>query len=209
MKTEESGRRDLDKLPAENQPLRKLTEACCCFCGRLRIMPEGPRVTLSSCEDRRNDRHRRWRGWKSGTAPGLPLRRRIEQQGKSLSDRGWCSGIVAGLCTVPRWLGLSGSHSDWFVHVEAETLVRFSDHIVIARYVDETIYELPDTSTAGETSPSFSVDVYKRFEVVETLKGSFTPGNVAHVAWNVRHYDKRQDNGGPEIICQGRRPGGR
>ena len=107
--------------------------------------------------------------------------------------------IVAGLGMVIRWAGMSGRHSDWWVHVEAETLVRFSDHIVIARYVDETVYELPDTLTASETSRPSSVDVYRRFEVVETLKGSFTPGDVAYVAWNVRHYDKRQDNGDPEF----------
>ena len=31
--------------------------------------------------------------------------------------------VVAGLFTVSRWWGLSGSVSDWFVIVEAETLV--------------------------------------------------------------------------------------
>ena len=67
--------------------------------------------------------------------------------------------IVAGLCTVSRWWGLSGSVSDWFVHVEADTLVRRSDHIVIARYMDEEIHVIPDTSTAGATSPT-SLDVY-------------------------------------------------
>lgn len=108
--------------------------------------------------------------------------------------------IVASLGTVARWAGLSGRHADWFVSVEAEALVRFSDHIVIARYLDQTVYELPDTLTAGETSRPSSVDVYRRFEVVETLKGSFTPGDVAHVAWNVRHYEKRQNTGNPEYI---------
>ncbi len=108
--------------------------------------------------------------------------------------------IVAGLGMVIKWAGMAGRHGDWFVHVEAESLVHFSDHIVIARYVDETVYELPDTLTAGETSWPSSLDVYRRFEVVETLKGSFGPGDVAYVAWNVRNYDKRQDNGDPEFI---------
>ena len=102
--------------------------------------------------------------------------------------------VGAGLFTVSRWWGLSGSVSDWFVIVEAETLVRSSEHIVIGRYVDETIYEVPNPSTAHVESPTFSVDVYRRFEVIETLKGSFAPGDVAHVAWNVGHYQKRPGN---------------
>ena len=122
--------------------------------------------------------------------------------------------VVAGLFTVSRWWGLSGSVSDWFVIVEAETLVRSSEHIVIGRYVDETIYEVPNPSTAHVESPTFSVDVYRRFEVLETLKGSFAPGDVAHVAlkgsfapgdvahvaWNVGYYKKRQEDEGQIFI---------
>ena len=108
--------------------------------------------------------------------------------------------VVAGLFTVSRWWGLSGSVSDWFVIVEAETLVRSSEHIVIGRYVDETIYEVPNPSTAHVESPTFSVDVYRRFEVLETLKGSFEPGDVAHVAWNVGYYKKRQEDEGQIFI---------
>ena len=107
--------------------------------------------------------------------------------------------IVAGLCTVPGWFGLSGSVSDWFVHVEAETLVRNSDHIVIARYMDEEIHAIPDTPTAGAISPT-SLDVYRRFQVVETLKGSFATGDVAYVGWNVQHYKKGRENEDPEFI---------
>lgn len=109
---------------------------------------------------------------------------------------------MAGVGMVIRWAGMSGSHSDWFVPVEAESLVRFSDHIVIARYLDETVHELPDTSPASEPPPPPSVDVYRRFEVVETIKGNFTPGDVVHVAWNVRRYEKRQDNGNTEYILK-------
>ena len=108
--------------------------------------------------------------------------------------------VVAGLFTVSRWWGLSGSVSDWFVIVEAETLVRSSEHIVIGRYVDETIYEVPNPSTAHVESPTPFVDAYRRFEVLETLKGSFAPGDVAHVAWNVGYYKKRPGNEDPEFI---------
>ena len=111
-------------------------------------------------------------------------------------------------------VGLVRSVSDWFVIVEAETLVRSSEHIVIGRYVDETIYEVPNPSTAHVESPTFSVDVYRRFEVLETLKGSFAPGDVAHVAlkgsfapgdvahvaWNVGYYKKRQEDEGQIFI---------
>ena len=106
--------------------------------------------------------------------------------------------VVASLCTVPGWLGLHGSVRDWLVHEEAETLVRDSENIVIGRYADETIYEVPNTPTAHATSPTSFVDVHRRFEVVETLKGSFEAGDAAHAAWNVGYYKRRQK-------CQGRR----
>ena len=111
--------------------------------------------------------------------------------------------VVAGLCTVSRWWGLSGSVKDWFVRVEAATLVRYSEHIVIGRYVDETIYEVPNTPPAHVESPTSFVDVYRRFEVIETLKGNFAPGDVALVAWNVGHYQKRPGNEDPEFILRG------
>ena len=78
--------------------------------------------------------------------------------------------------------------------------MRYSEHIVIGRYVDETIYEVPNTPPAHVESPTSFVDVYRRFEVLETLKGSFAPGDVAHVAWNVGHYQKRQEDEGQIFI---------
>ena len=106
--------------------------------------------------------------------------------------------IVAGVGAVARWWSLSGSVSDWWVSVEADTLVRFSDHIVIARYMDEEIHPIPDTSTAGATLPA-SLVVYRRFEVAETLKGSFARGDVAYLAWHVHYYKPRLKDEDPEF----------
>ena len=67
-------------------------------------------------------------------------------------------------------------------------------------YVDETIYEVPNTPPAHVESPTSFVDAYRRFEVIEMLKGSFAPGDVAHMAWNVGHYQKRPGNEDSEFI---------
>ena len=107
--------------------------------------------------------------------------------------------IVAGLCVGSEWTGLRGSVSDWFVSVEAASLVQFSERIVIARYVDETVHEIPNSPTAYPKSPTSFVDVYRRFEVVESLKGGFTAGDTAHVAWKVG-YARGKEKEDPQFI---------
>lgn len=107
--------------------------------------------------------------------------------------------IVAGLCVGSEWMGLRGSVSDWFVHVEPASLVQFSERIVIARYLDETIHEIPNSPTAYSDSPTSFVDVYRRFEVLESLKGGFTGGDTAHVGWKVG-YARGKENEDPEFI---------
>ena len=101
--------------------------------------------------------------------------------------------IVAGLFVVPQWLRLYGNTEDWLVHVEGATLVRYSEHIVIARYLDEAIHDVPNTPTAHAESPTSFVDVYRRFAVLETLKGEFTPSDTAYVAWNAGYFQRKED----------------
>ena len=101
---------------------------------------------------------------------------------------------AAGLCWASEPLGLRGGHKDWFVQVDATTLVQFTDQIVVARYLDETIYETPHPG-----SPSTFVDVYRGFVVVESLKGDFEAGDIAYVIWSEGYY-RRNGNGDLEFV---------
>ena len=94
-------------------------------------------------------------------------------------------GIGAAMWIVinPFLTGRGGTHKDWFVHVTPENLVEHSEQIVLARYADEAIYETLNPSREYDAVQSYS-DVYRRFDVVESLKGDFGPGDTVHVGWS-------------------------
>lgn len=102
-------------------------------------------------------------------------------------------------CMVAQSVGLIGVERDWFFAVNAASLVRNSDRIVIARYLDESIYETPNSPQSHRSSPIEFVDSYRRFEVVESLTGDFAAGDSAYVRWSEGYY-RKDANGEPEFI---------
>ncbi len=92
-------------------------------------------------------------------------------------------GAVVWLVINPELSGLGGTHKDWFVHVTAENLVEYSEQIVLARYVDEAVHEIPNPRRDPAVVQSHT-DVYRRFEVVESLKGDFEPDDDVYVGWS-------------------------
>ena len=106
--------------------------------------------------------------------------------------------VVIGILVSPGLFGRAKSHKDWFVHVAADTLVEYSEHIVIARHQDEAVHEIPNSSLYPDAPTSFT-DVYRRFEVVESLKGGFEPGDTVYVGWAVGHTIVNEETGKPEF----------
>ena len=119
--------------------------------------------------------------------------------------------VAALLASVPTMLalsnclGLRGVHKDWFVAVDAGSLVQFSDQIVIARYLDETFFKTPNAPHLHPSSPASFLDVYRRFEVVEALKGDFGAGDRALVGWEAGYYERDEDEEG-EFVPRESRP---
>ena len=103
-----------------------------------------------------------------------------------------------GVLVSPGLLGLAGSHKDWLVHVAPDTLVQSSQHIVVARYEEEAVHEVPNTSLYPNSPTSFT-DVYRRFEVLESLKGDFEPGDAVYVGWNAGYTITNSETGEPEF----------
>lgn len=95
-------------------------------------------------------------------------------------------GAVIWIVINPSLTGLGGTHKDWFVQVTPENLVEHSQHIVLARYADETVYEIPNPSLNYDVVHSHT-DLYRRFEVLESLKGDFEPGDTIYVGWSAGH----------------------
>ena len=104
--------------------------------------------------------------------------------------------VVIGILVSPELFGRAGSHKDWFVHVAADTLVQYSEHIVIARHQDEAVHEIPNSSLYPDAPTSFT-DVYRRFEVVESLKGGFEPGDTIYVGWDAGYTITSPETGAP------------
>ena len=106
--------------------------------------------------------------------------------------------VVIGILVDPGLFQRAISHKDWFVHVASETLVEYSEHIVVARYQDEAVHEIPNSSLYPDAPTSFT-DVYRRFEVVESLKGGFEPGDTIYVGWDVGYTIVNKETGKPEF----------
>ena len=106
--------------------------------------------------------------------------------------------VVIGILVSPELFGGAVTHKDWIVHVAADTLVEYSEHIVVARYQDEAVREIPNSSPYPDSATSFT-DVYRRFEVVESLKGDFEPGDTVYVGWAAGHTIVNEATGQPEF----------
>ena len=91
--------------------------------------------------------------------------------------------VVIAMVISPGATILGGTHKDWFVYVTAEDLVGHSEQIVLARYLDEAVYEIAGSSQEYEVVQSHT-DVFRRFEVVRSLKGAFEAGDTIYVGWN-------------------------
>ena len=103
-----------------------------------------------------------------------------------------------GILVSPELFGRAESHKDWLVHVAPGTLVESSQHIVVARYEKEAVHEIPNTSLSPNAPTSFT-DIYRRFEVVESLKGDFQPGDTIYVGWAVGYTIVNEETGKPEF----------
>ena len=107
-------------------------------------------------------------------------------------------GAVVWIVINPSLTGLGGTHKDWFVHVTAEDLVEFSEHIVLARYADETVLETVNSKMDPPAVKSFT-DVYRRFQVTESVKGGYQPGDMIYVAWDAGYTTINPETGGPRF----------
>jgi len=105
---------------------------------------------------------------------------------------------VIWIVVNPSVTGLGGTHNDWFVHVTAENLVEYSEHIVLARYTDEAVLETVNSRMDPPAVKSFT-DVYRKFQVVESLKGGYQPGDMIYVAWDAGYTTINPETGGPRF----------
>ena len=61
----------------------------------------------------------------------------FDRPSEARSTAGW--GV-----TLPPINGVSLHTRTWFVHVAPDTLVEYSEHIVVARHQDEALHEIPN-----------------------------------------------------------------
>ena len=89
-----------------------------------------------------------------------------------------------GLGLLPQ----SGSSGDWPDFITAARLVNASGRIVVARYEGEATHMIDVLSTAGEKHGSVS-EIYRKFTVVESLKGDVAAGETTHVVFTAGSTD--------------------
>ena len=100
------------------------------------------------------------------------------------------------MLVVPTLVGPGGTHKDWLVHVDRASLVQSSERIVIAKYLDETTHEVPNVPDGDRQSTTASFTyVYRRFEVIESIKGDFAPEDTVYVVWEAGRTVAGSSNG--------------
>ena len=110
------------------------------------------------------------------------------------------ASLVFGILVAPNFILSGGSEDDWADFTNADTLVNDSDRIIIARYLDESLHVKPENSAAtGEEHGSVS-HLFRRFEVVESLKGNATVGEITFVAFTTG-YTTKLDSGESEFTA--------
>ena len=72
-----------------------------------------------------------------------------------------------------------------------DTPVEHSQHIVVADYGNEAVYEIPNSALDTPAIITFT-DVHRQFEVIESLKGSFEPSDTVYVTWDRRQPGDRR-----------------
>ena len=106
------------------------------------------------------------------------------------------AGVVVGALILPMVLTGSSSEGgagDWNDYRSADRLVKESDRIVIAQYLDEEVHEVSEISTE-DGKPYASVgEIYRRFKVVETLKGDAVSGDTIFVVFTAYFAEKLAD----------------
>ncbi len=108
------------------------------------------------------------------------------------------AGLIFGILVAPNLILSGGSEDEWADYTSADTLVSDSDRIIVARYLDETLHVKPETSAATGKEHGSVSHLFRRFEVVESLKGSATIGETIFVAFTTG-YTTKLDNGESEF----------
>lgn len=110
------------------------------------------------------------------------------------------AGLVFGVLVASNFISFGGSAGEWPDYTNADSLVKESDRIVIAQYLDESPYMKPRISAAtGQPHGSVSI-LFRRFKVVESLKGDATTGETTFVLFT-SGYTTELDSGKSEFTA--------
>ncbi len=90
-------------------------------------------------------------------------------------------GILAGFVIVPRMMCGGGSAASWLIHLDADALVAASDRILVARYVDDRTETISKGAAPDGVSKGSVTERFRRFTVLEALKGSGSAGEEMYV----------------------------
>ena len=96
--------------------------------------------------------------------------------------------VVGGVVLIPtigpRLISLTSSGSsegEWPDYSTAERLMDDSDQIVIAKYLDDTEHVIPVISSLDGEQHGSVTNIYRRFEIVQSLKGDAARGETRYV----------------------------
>ena len=107
-------------------------------------------------------------------------------------------GIITGVAVVPGFIPFTGSTGTYLDYLDEEELVRNSERIVIAQYVNED-FHVVDMKNAHDNAVLGKITLtVQRFQNIESLKGNAAVGDMTYVA--IKSSDSYNLPGGEEIF---------
>ena len=90
-------------------------------------------------------------------------------------------GVLAGCGLFPA----KGTSGDWLDYRDAGSLLAASERILEATYLDEETHEIPTVTADDGTVVGSVTERFRRFRIVEALKGDGESGDIMYVVTSV------------------------
>ena len=110
-----------------------------------------------------------------------------------------CLGSLFGALVIPQLNSSSSPMDLWLDYVLAKPLVDGSELIIMATYLDSTTHKIPVVSPVDGKAHYSLTEVYRRFKVVNSLKGDFKADEDIHVVWTAGYSKDTDGDAGGDV----------
>lgn len=93
--------------------------------------------------------------------------------------------LLGGVFAAYSLMGAEGMSGSWQDYRDAKSLLAASERILVATYLDEETHEIPTVTADDGTVVGSVTEKFRRFRIVEALKGDGESGDIMYVVTSV------------------------